>query len=1089
MLELAAKIERELETLTDRYDRLLRGLPGYAEMEAEQRRETARDTLQLVVLGLKKGDLALFEQSVHATAAKRIAQGFEIEAVQQAVAALAEVLEPLLESVETANFLWKVLIRVSTGLSEMMVAKARRAEERFRRMAEVTQDGITILEKGRVVYINDRLSEILGYSKEELAKMNILDIAAEEERDRLRRVLQAIEEESQSLEELEFWAVRKDGARRYLRTRYFLQRAPQGGYNLFIFISDATERRRLEEQVHRSLQRRTQEVHTATEIAQEIAAAPALDELYRRVVTLIKERFGYYHAQIFRHDSQRGVMAVVAGYGEIGAKMKAAGHHLPYGKGVVGTAAATGEPILASDVRRDPNWVPHPDLPDTKGELAVPIKLGNRVLGVLDVQSDTAGALDEEDLIMLLGLAGQIATAIQSTQAMEEAAIFRRFVETSAQGFGMATLEGCITYINPTLARLLGVNKPENAIGQTFTSFYPPEVRQLLREEVIPTVMETGRWSGELTLLSAQGQLTPTLETFFLIRDDRGDPLYLADIVTDITERKRTESEMQEALRELERLTRTMSREGWVSWREATERPSGYLFDRIEVREADDLWLPEIAQAVEQKAPIRPGPEIKAAAAVAPLTVRGEIIGAIGVYDDPKHPLSPQELALVEQVSEQVAQALESARLFEQVQATLRETEALYRAGRQINAAQNLDDLLLPVLDYVRPMMDVDRCLIALLENPDAPPEHRQVVVEAVWDKEGQEAASLGQRFTTEQFPRLAELGAEDMLVIADVATSEEIDEPSRAALQQQGVGAAVIIPLAVGDLLLGWLLVETLGRPHTFPRRRIAALRSLAGQVAVALQNLRHLEEVRLHAEELAVLNELGRALTARLSVREVLEETYRQASRLVDTTNFFVSFYHPERQEFTAALAKITESEADRKITAWSADEGFSGYLLRHRTGLLLSDHVEEQIREMGIHRVGSVPKSWLGVPLIVGDRLLGTMAVASFTKPGLYTEHDRELLTAIANTAAIAIQNARLLEEAQARAERERLARTITDRVRRSADRQAILQTALTELGQMLGVSTAVVRLGTPEQLLPEHRIPEHEVNNGLPDKDAG
>jgi sigma-B regulation protein RsbU (phosphoserine phosphatase) len=113
-------------------------------------------------------------------------------------------------------------------------------------------------------------------------------------------------------------------------------------------------------------------------------------------------------------------MVVVEGYGEAGRKMKAAEHSLPFGKGVVGTAAVTGEPVLASDTLRDPHWVPHPDLPDTKGELAVPIKLRDEVLGILDVQSDTAGALTEEDEVMLLGLAGQIASAMESTRLLEQ---------------------------------------------------------------------------------------------------------------------------------------------------------------------------------------------------------------------------------------------------------------------------------------------------------------------------------------------------------------------------------------------------------------------------------------------------------------------------------------------------------------------------------------------------------------------------------------------------------------------------------------------------------------------------------------------
>jgi signal transduction histidine kinase len=85
-------------------------------------------------------------------------------------------------------------------------------------------------------------------------------------------------------------------------------------------------------------------------------------------------------------------------------------------------AAATAKSVLRPDVADDPTWTSSPLLPDTRGELAVPIMLGDEVLGVLDVQSDVADALDEEDQLALEGLSGQVAIAIESTRLREEMA-------------------------------------------------------------------------------------------------------------------------------------------------------------------------------------------------------------------------------------------------------------------------------------------------------------------------------------------------------------------------------------------------------------------------------------------------------------------------------------------------------------------------------------------------------------------------------------------------------------------------------------------------------------------------------------------
>ena len=92
----------------------------------------------------------------------------------------------------------------------------------------------------------------------------------------------------------------------------------------FGILQDITERKRLEEQIQESLARRSSQVQTSTEVAQEIAAATDLNELFKRVVTLIKERFNYYHAQLFRYDPAQDAVVLIEGYGEVGRKMREA---------------------------------------------------------------------------------------------------------------------------------------------------------------------------------------------------------------------------------------------------------------------------------------------------------------------------------------------------------------------------------------------------------------------------------------------------------------------------------------------------------------------------------------------------------------------------------------------------------------------------------------------------------------------------------------------------------------------------------------------------------------------------------------------
>jgi signal transduction histidine kinase len=175
---------------------------------------------------------------------------------------------------------------------------------------------------------------------------------------------------------------------------------------------EIAERQLLEDQVRQSLRRRTKQVMISTQVAQEIATAPALDLLFRQVVNLVKDRFDYYHAQVYTLEGDYLVMQ--EGSGESGQLLKEAGHRisLQAEKGLVATAAITGRPALATDVSKATNWLPNRLLPETRSEIAVPIVLKDEVLGVLDVQSNQVAGINEEDEIMLLGLCGQIAVAI-----------------------------------------------------------------------------------------------------------------------------------------------------------------------------------------------------------------------------------------------------------------------------------------------------------------------------------------------------------------------------------------------------------------------------------------------------------------------------------------------------------------------------------------------------------------------------------------------------------------------------------------------------------------------------------------------------
>ena len=224
------------------------------------------------------------------------------------------------------------------------------------------------------------------------------------------------------------------------------------------------------------------------------------------------------------------------------------------------------------------------------------------------------------------------------------------------------------------------------------------------------------------------------------------------------------------------------------------------------------------------------------------------------------------------------------------------------------------------------------------------------------------------------------------------------------------------------------------------------------------AVDREKELVETRDLAKELMVLNELSRALTSRLSVKEVAQETYRQASRLLDTRNFAMSLYNPAKGEHEFIL-NLTESAVDREaLTRQPANLGISGYIIHNRIPVLIKDNADRWAASLGVQPVGDCARSWLGVPLLLDQQVLGVVIVQNYHQENVYDEHDRDLLTTIASSAAVALQNALLFSEkrqaglASARRDdeiRQRVASLLDAAVRlpeaASAERNAILRNA--------------------------------------------
>jgi GAF domain-containing protein len=183
-------------------------------------------------------------------------------------------------------------------------------------------------------------------------------------------------------------------------------------------IGGAINNTRLLEQAHK----RALQLQTVAEISREVSSSLIVDNLLRQAVQLTCERFDLYHAAVFLLDETKEFAVIREATGEAGAQMKRAGHKLSVGsKSIVGYVAKNNEPLVVNDTSKDPNYYANPLMSETQAEAALPLRVGDEVIGVLDVQSRQTFVFTEENIKIMQILADQMAVAVVNSQLFAEA--------------------------------------------------------------------------------------------------------------------------------------------------------------------------------------------------------------------------------------------------------------------------------------------------------------------------------------------------------------------------------------------------------------------------------------------------------------------------------------------------------------------------------------------------------------------------------------------------------------------------------------------------------------------------------------------
>jgi len=270
-----------------------------------------------------------------------------------------------------------------------------------------------------------------------------------------------------------------------------------------------------------ALERRASQLQTVSSVARTIASVQNIDTFLPDIAKLVSDQFGFYHTGIFLLDEANEFAVLRASNSQGGARMLERQHKLRLDmNSIVGFVTSRGDPRIALDVGTDAVFFNNPDLPETRSEMALPLRVGGRVIGALDVQSTQPNAFSEGDIATLATLADQVAIAIENARLFSETRIA---LSESQETFA--------SYIKQEWADFANQSR---VTGYTFDGNRTISLNKKDKREKVKSLGKTGRLSleqksTELTIpIKFRGQTVGVLD----VKSKKGSRQWSQDEIT-----------------------------------------------------------------------------------------------------------------------------------------------------------------------------------------------------------------------------------------------------------------------------------------------------------------------------------------------------------------------------------------------------------------------------------------------------------------------------------------------------------------------------------------------------------------------------
>jgi len=530
----------------------------------------------------------------------------------------------------------------------------------------------------------------------------------------------------------------------------------------------------------------------------------------------------------------------------------------------------------------------------------------------------------------------------------------------------------------------------------------------------------------------------------------------LADQVSIALQNARLLEQTQSALTELETLQREQRRRGWARVINRI-RPQAYEYDRVDVHPVLPMSVPEdlVAGTLAHKLVVDGGDPYL----MEPMRYRDETLAVLAL-SDPDRIWTDEEMELIQNVSDQVAVALENARLFEETQRTARQQELLNLVLQTASTTTSAEGALCKIALILAQGLDM---VVGIFTYQDF--EAGEVLPQAIILPDGSEALEERQPVVLPPDLQVFFRGISSPELGRPIPFFRELPLAGDYALRRVLYVAIRTAVAQIGFIALIRHQEDQFLDPDT---RDLTS--ALANQVAVVVENINLLAETQRRSEELQLLFSASADLNLAQSYGEILsamrEHTVLGEADLATTLDLFSEPWEGDKAPKQNTVVARWAAEGVHVDSRYSLQDYPSAPALIHADAPTVVEDVRsdqrmgESLRVFYAERFGG--QGVIIVPLVVGGQWIGFIN-GVYSAPIAVSEAELRRLMSLAAQAAVAVQNRSQLRATAARARREQLIREISGELQSAVDVEDVLRTAAREVGRALRARRTKVHLG--------------------------